>query len=209
MMFIISLLLPLISADNLSKRHNSRTPNQHKSHSSYNQYNYDQSYYPSKYYSQNDDLFNGIPPEIRPPSGSNLLAKTFGVGTQNYKCNAGNWELESVNAIQSRNRHSLEQVEVSYYFLPTPDANGGQPTWMYLNDYSTFTGKPIAKATVDSNSIPWVVLTRTSGSTSGVFSKVNSVLRVHTKGGNPPSSGCQQGQSIRVGYTAEYWFFTQ
>ncbi|KAJ3271284.1 hypothetical protein HDV01_006880 [Terramyces sp. JEL0728] len=209
-MFVASLLLPSISADNLSKRHNNRTPNLHKSHSDrqYPAQYYNGDLHYSKYHSD-DDLFNGIPQEIRPPSGSKLLAKTSGVGTQNYQCSSGSWQLESANAELAKNRHRLEHPEVSHFFLPAADSSGGQPTWMYLNDYSTFTGKAAAKSTVDSNSITWVVLTRTSGSSAGVFSKVNSVLRVHTRGGNAPTSACQSGQSIRVAYTAEYWFFTQ
>ncbi|KAJ3315822.1 hypothetical protein HDV04_000029 [Boothiomyces sp. JEL0838] len=201
---LLSLLLPLASAE-ISKRHNSRNPNQHKSHSTYKHSSIQDSY--NLQYTQND-VFDSIPQEIRPTENT-LLAKTFAVGTQNYKCIASRWELESVDANLSKDRHTLENVQVSYYFLPTKDPDGGQPTWMYLNDYSTFTGKPVAKSVVDPNSIPWVLISRTSGSTSGVMSKVSSVLRVHTQGGNPPTSGCQEGQSSRVGYTAEYWFFTK
>ncbi|KAJ3317853.1 hypothetical protein HDV06_001094 [Boothiomyces sp. JEL0866] len=156
----------------------------------------------------NDDIYQGFPKEIRAPSGSKLISKTFGVGTQNYKCSAGKWALESVNANQYKELRDLEHVDISYFFLNQPDSNGGQPSWMYLDDFSVFTGKPIVKVTVDQNSIPWVVLSRTSGSNQGLLSKATTLLRVHTKGGNPPNTPCNEGQFIRVRYSAEYWFFS-
>ncbi|KAJ3271280.1 hypothetical protein HDV01_006876 [Terramyces sp. JEL0728] len=155
-----------------------------------------------------DDWYKGFPQQIRAPSGSKLISKTFGVGTQNYKCSAGKWTLESVDANQYKDPRNLEHVDISYFFLPQPDSNGGQPTWMYLDDFSVFTGKPIVKITVDPNSIPWVVLSRTSGSNDGLLSKATTLLRVHTKGGNPPNSSCRDGQFVRVRYSAEYWFFS-
>ncbi|KAJ3315821.1 hypothetical protein HDV04_000028 [Boothiomyces sp. JEL0838] len=233
MQITLTLLFTLIAAEPLTKRHNSRHPTKYSYGSSswdmqgsgeYGQYGQSNGQWNGQSNGQygensmgawtgnnqgsNHDSYYDLPQQIRPPSGSKLISKTFGVGTQNYKCSAGKWTLESVNANQYRNPHDIEHVDISYFFLPQPDSNGGQPSWMYLDDFSVFTGKPIVKVTVDQNSIPWVVLARTSGSNQGLLSKATTLLRVHTKGGNPPNTPCSEGQFIRVRYSAEYWFFS-
>jgi len=59
--------------------------------------------------------------------------------------------------------------------------------------------------------IPWLLLAARSVGPDGSFSKVTSVQRVNTVGGVAPVSGCSQaaaGTPARVGYTADYYFFT-
>jgi hypothetical protein len=44
----------------------------------------------------------------------------------------------------------------------------------------------------------------------GVFRNITSIQRVNTAGGLPPPSGCSNaaiGTTIRIHYTADYYFF--
>jgi len=59
------------------------------------------------------------------------------------------------------------------------------------------------------DAITWLLLTAKSVGPDGSFSKIASVQRVKTVGGNPPRSGCSAGsvgQVARVPYTADYYF---
>lgn len=61
------------------------------------------------------------------------------------------------------------------------------------------------------NAIPWLLLSAKSVGTNGTFSKVTSIQRVNTAGGTAPQDGCTQnsaGATARVGYTADYYFFS-
>jgi uncharacterized protein DUF3455 len=59
--------------------------------------------------------------------------------------------------------------------------------------------------------IPWLLLTAKSVGPEGSLSRVTSIQRVHTSGGVAPKDGCSQatiGAQARVGYIADYYFFT-
>jgi len=61
------------------------------------------------------------------------------------------------------------------------------------------------------DAIPWLLLTAKSVGSDGTFSRVTSVQRVNTVGGVAPKAGCSQaavGTPARIGYTADYYFFT-
>ncbi|KAJ3270008.1 hypothetical protein HDV01_000719 [Terramyces sp. JEL0728] len=150
-------------------------------------------------------LFNGVPNELQPPSGTKLMAKYFGSGTQNYVCQATGWVLDSADAVLSKHSFTLQHPEVSHYFV------NGKPTWRFLQDESVVTGKADVKTVVTKTDIPWILLESVPAlsSTTGKFSKVTYVMRVHTKKGVAPTSACNVGDSIRVAYNADYWFFTK
>ncbi len=61
------------------------------------------------------------------------------------------------------------------------------------------------------NAIPWLLLAAKPVGAEGSFSKITSIQRVNTAGGVAPEAGCSQaavGTSVRVAYTADYYFFT-
>jgi hypothetical protein len=61
------------------------------------------------------------------------------------------------------------------------------------------------------DAIPWLLLAAKSVGAEGAFSRVTSIQRVNTRGGLAPGEGCSQatvGSSARVGYTADYYFFS-
>jgi Protein of unknown function (DUF3455) len=61
------------------------------------------------------------------------------------------------------------------------------------------------------DAIPWLLLAAKSVGPEGSFSNVTSIQRVNTVGGVAPKAGCSRataGTPARVGYTADYYFFT-
>jgi hypothetical protein len=61
------------------------------------------------------------------------------------------------------------------------------------------------------DAIPWLLLAAKSVGWTGCFSNVTSIQRVNTVGGAAPKSDCSQaaaGTPARIGYTADYYFFT-
>jgi hypothetical protein len=84
------------------------------------------------------------------------------------------------------------------------------PTWKH-HDGSEVVGKVAARLdSPDANSIPWLLLTAASHSGSGVFATVTSIQRLHTKGGQPPQSGCDDSHrdaETKSAYSADYYFY--
>jgi len=58
--------------------------------------------------------------------------------------------------------------------------------------------------------IPWLLLSVTAHSGSGIFSRVTAIQRVNTDGGQPPAGSCgasNRGVETRSEYTADYLFY--
>jgi hypothetical protein len=84
------------------------------------------------------------------------------------------------------------------------------PTWR-STDGSQVKGKVVAQESPDSDAIPWLLLTAIEHSGAGIMSNVDSIQRIDTKGGTAPVTGCDaqhQGEKTRVGYTADYVFYS-
>jgi hypothetical protein len=86
------------------------------------------------------------------------------------------------------------------------------PTWTFPADGSFVVGKVVQKVAAPADdAIPWLLLTRTSPSTSdGKLSNVSYIQRVYTKHGNAPSTDCDPadaGTETPVFYEAEYYFY--
>lgn len=61
------------------------------------------------------------------------------------------------------------------------------------------------------DAIPWLLLAAKAVEPQGSFGKVTSIQRVNTAGGKAPAAGCAPataGAAARIGYTADYYFFT-
>jgi hypothetical protein len=97
------------------------------------------------------------------------------------------------------------------------DENGKQigshftgPTWEWA-DGSRVVGRPVANASPDPGSIPWLLLTATDHQGDGVMKQVSSIQRLSTKGGKAPVTGCDashKDEKTRTHYTATYYFYT-
>ena len=61
------------------------------------------------------------------------------------------------------------------------------------------------------HAIPWLLLVAKSVGPQGSFSKITAIQRVNTVGGAAPKSDCSQstvGTTVRIPYTADYYFLT-
>ena len=139
-----------------------------------------------------------------PPTDTLAFAAT-GKGVQIYECRA--------------NKDNANQYE---WVLKAPeadlfDARGkkighhyGGPSWE-SGDGSKVTGElKGSEPSTDANAIPWLLLSAKTHEGRGIFSRVNSIQRLETRGGKAPSGGCDQsamGKQLQVPYTAVYYFY--
>ncbi len=84
------------------------------------------------------------------------------------------------------------------------------PTWK-PKDGSEVTGKAAARADApEAGSVPWLLVTATGHSGSGVLSAVTIIQRIHTKGGIAPTAECiaaSDGYEERSSYSADYYYY--
>jgi len=85
------------------------------------------------------------------------------------------------------------------------------PTWE-ATDGSKVSGEVQQRAkAARGDAIPWLLLTASGHSGSGILSRVTTIQRIHTKGGQPPAAaGCDdshRGDESRSAYTADYYFY--
>lgn len=86
--------------------------------------------------------------------------------------------------------------------------SGAGPAWQ-ATDGSTVVGEVVASGSAPGG-VPWLVLRAKAHAGAGMFAGVSYVTRTGTKGGLPPSGGCDAahaGHSARVPYRATYSFF--
>ena len=142
-----------------------------------------------------------VPPQLQPPVGERVLLQVHAKGEQIYTCKGDGTQLT--------------------WTLKAPDAKlfdkDGKPFGRHLagpsweaNDGSRVTGKAVANASPDPDSIPWLLVNIISHDGSGVLSPATNIQRLNTKGGKAPASGCDAshvGQEVRVPYSADYLFY--
>jgi len=144
-----------------------------------------------------------VPKELQPPANEELLLQVHAEGKQIYLCKA---------AADGQFAWTLKAPEAQLF-----DKNGKPfgkhfegPSWE-ANDGSLVTGKAVANVpSPDPGSIPWLLVTVINHGGDGVLSRVTSIQRINTKGGQPPSEGCDSarvGTESRPGYSADYRFF--
>jgi hypothetical protein len=142
------------------------------------------------------------PKALRPPKGQVLLLHLSAKGKQIYVCQSSDgafaWKLKAPDA-------SL--------FTDTGEPAGRHfagPTWE-ANDGSQVTGKLLATVRPKKpDTIPWLLLEAASHSGKGIMTNVESIQRLHTKGGAAPDSGCAaayENEEASVAYEADYYFY--
>jgi hypothetical protein len=147
-----------------------------------------------------------------------LLSAPVVQGSQIYECQASTTDASGF----------AWKVQAPFAFLKASDGrnviHSTGPAWLYTLDgsivlaavgkFTDSTGATVpASATPDKKSIPWLRLdvTEHKGST-GLFSNVEQIQRLYTKGGIAPTTACNQDAANRhviqsVNYTAEYVFW--
>jgi hypothetical protein len=139
-----------------------------------------------------------VPDNLKPPANETLALQARGAGDQVYICDGSTWVLSGPDA--KLLAESGKQVGSHF----------AGPTWEW-SDGSRVIGRPVANATPDSDSIPWLLLTAAQHQGEGAMKNVSSIQRLSTKGGKPPLSGCNashKGEETRSHYTAVYYFYT-
>ena len=144
-----------------------------------------------------------VPEAIAVPAGLEPALYTYARGSQIYSCQAGadgkfSWTLKGPDAeLRDRKDKVIGQ-------------HSAGPTWK-LNDGSEVTGKAAAHVdSLDDESIPWLLVNVVNSSGKGMLAKVTAIQRVHTHGGKPHTSGCDdshKGEETKSSYTADYYFF--
>ena len=147
-----------------------------------------------------------VPAKLKVPAGNALTSQVSAKGVQIYVC-------QPKTSDRTQFEWTLKAPEADLF-----NASGalvgkhyGGPTWEYTKDKSKVVGE--VKERLDSpdrTTIPWVLLSAKSHEGNGLFSKVTYIQRVNTKGGKAPATGCdssKQNTTIRVDYTADYYFF--
>ena len=145
-----------------------------------------------------------MPDKIKAPAGEEIVLQAHASGSQIYVCQPGTdgklaWALKAPEA----ELHDQTGAIIGRHYAG--------PTWKD-NDGSEVTGKAVAKVdSPDSGSIPWLLVNATGHSGEGVFSRVTSIQRIHTKDGlPPPASDCtsaKQNVEVKSAYTADYYFY--
>ena len=89
----------------------------------------------------------------------------------------------------------------------------GGPTWRH-NDGSEITARMVAKVDApEAGAIPWLLLSVTGHSGSGIFSRVTSIQRINTVAGlAPAATECSSSSGeveFRSRYSADYYFYAR
>jgi len=145
-----------------------------------------------------------VPDKIKAPADEQVVLQAHASGSQIYTCQQAAdgkyaWTLKAPDA---ELRDEKGQVVGKHY---------AGPTWKH-NDGSEVTGKAVARVdSPDADSIPWLLVTATGHSGEGALSRVSSIQRIHTHGGQSPSAtdcnAAKQNAEAKSSYTADYYFF--
>jgi Protein of unknown function (DUF3455) len=146
-----------------------------------------------------------VPDKLAPPATEKLILQAHATGDQIYVCQPGlgpdqklAWILKAPDAQLFDAQNKL----IAKHFAG--------PTWKH-NDGSEVVGKVAARLdSPEANAIPWLLLNAASHSGDGAFSKVTFIQRLHTKGGQPPQSGCDDSHrnaETNSAYSADYYFY--
>ncbi len=145
-----------------------------------------------------------VPREIQAPADAELVLQAHASGFQIYVCREGAdgtfaWTLKAPEAAL----YDQDGTAIGKHY--------GGPTWKH-NDGSEVTARAVARVdSPDADAIPWLLLSVTSHSGNGVLSRVTSIQRIQTAGGQPPpAAGCSASNrevEARSKYESEYYFY--
>jgi len=144
-----------------------------------------------------------VPDAIAVPARLEVVLLAHASGAQIYTCQAGAdgkfaWTLKAPDADLKDRKDKV----IGHH------SDG--PTWK-LNDGSEVTGKAAAHVdALDPESLPWLLVNVVTHAGKGLLANVTTIQRVHTHGGQPPDSGCDEShknEDTRNNYTADYYFY--
>jgi Protein of unknown function (DUF3455) len=145
-----------------------------------------------------------VPEELKPPPREHVVLRTHAAGLQIYVCGhdqrgAAQWRLKAPQAVL-RDGNGVAIGE-----------HTAGPSWKY-KDGSSVTGKAVAQvAALDPAAVPWLKIEVTAHAGKGLLTRVTTVQRIRTRGGQPPQdvacTPANQGQQSGVPYSADYYFY--
>ena len=146
----------------------------------------------------NDNRAPEVPDErLAVDDGFKVNFHGFGVGVQIYTWNGTDWG----KAVPRATLFDDEGNVVASHFAG--------PRWK-SNSGSIVRGTVVDAVIVDTDAIPWVLLSATSEGGAGFFANIKLIQRVNTVGGREPSeNGAFVGQVAESPYTADYFFYRQ
>jgi len=145
-----------------------------------------------------------VPDNIKAPTGEKIVLQVRATGSQVYGCQAG----ADGKPVWTLKRPEADLFDEQGKMI---GHHGAGPSWKH-NDGSEVTGKVAARADAPSaDSIPWLLLNATGHSGNGVLSRVTTIQRIHTKGGQPPpAEDCNSSHAnseAKINYSADYYFY--
>jgi hypothetical protein len=146
-----------------------------------------------------------VPEKLKAPAGEQLILEAHATGWQIYICQAGaDQKFAWVFKAPEADLHDASGATIGSHYAG--------PAWKLGADGSEVTGKVIARQDApDADSIPWLLLTATGHSGSGILTRVTTIQRLHTKGGQqPPPEFCDAshvGTEAKRPYSADYYFY--
>ncbi len=146
-----------------------------------------------------DNRAPDVPASLKVPEGNKVEFHVFATGVQIYMWTGSSWMFQApeANLFADSGRHGM----VGTHFAgPTWESNSG----------SRVVGQRVAGVTVDSTAIQWLLLQAKTTQGPGIFNRTSYIQRVNTAGGLAPATpGTSNGQTARVPYTAEYFFYRE
>lgn len=139
-----------------------------------------------------------VPTEIQVDEGHKVHFHGFAIGVQIYTWNGTSWGA----AVPEATLYDNDGNFVAFHF--------GGPTWQSSSGSFVVGALPPKRVTMDTNSIPWLLLGVANKQGPGIFADTSFIHRVNTVGGPAPSvAGTEVGQVARVPYTADYFFYRE
>jgi len=113
--------------------------------------------------------------------------------------------LDKLEASGTTLQHAVQKVAVAQA------SSSETPVQQLIKALNDLMGKAVARVdSPDANSIPWLLVTVIGHSGDGILSRVTSIQRIQTHGGQAPADGCnaaKAGAETKSSYTAEYVFY--
>lgn len=147
-----------------------------------------------------------VPANLNPGAGESLAMIVPAKGVQIYECRPikGGLGYEWAFVAPEAELFDANGKKIGRHYAG--------PSWEAA-DGSKVEGAVMQRAgAAAANAIPWLLLATKSVGAQGAFSSVVSIQRVNTEGGVAPKDGCSRdevGKAARVGYTADYYFFSR
>ncbi len=137
-----------------------------------------------------------VPAEIAVQDGNKVHFHGFGIGVQIYTWDGFSWGVPVPDATLY---DSDGNVVATHFAGPTWKSNSG----------SSVVGLVVPpRITVDTNAIPWLLLSAVNPEGPGIFANTTFIQRVNTSGGKAPAAnGTVIGQVASVPYSADYYFY--